>query len=68
MPWVGPSTRVAVRVLPSASVSLVNTLPVRVLSSPMEYESLFAMGASLIGSTVIDTAATELVLVPSLTV
>ncbi|CAM3547688.1 hypothetical protein MYFR107205_15720 [Mycolicibacterium frederiksbergense] len=65
MPLVGPSTRVAVKESPSASVSLPNTLPVRTLSSSVAKESSTATGMSLTGLTVIDTVAIELVSVPS---
>ena len=64
----GPSTRVAVRVSPSVSESLVRTLPVRTVSSLVLTESSTVTGASLTGLTVIDTVATELVAVPSVAV
>ena len=68
VPLAGPSTRVAVSVSPSTSESLVNTFPVRAVSSSVETASPTATGASLTGLTVIDTVATELVAVPSVAV
>ena len=65
VPLAGPSTRVAVKESPSASVSLPNTLPVRTLSSSVAKESSTATGMSLTASTVMDTVAIELVAAPS---
>ena len=65
---VGPSTRVAVNVSPSTSVSLVSTLPVRAVSSLVLTVSSTVTGESLTGLTVIETVATELVAVPSVAV
>ena len=65
VPLVGPSTRVAVKVSASLSVSLVRTLPVRTVSSLVLSVSSTVTGVSLTGLTVIDTVATELVAVPS---
>ena len=65
VPLVGPSTRVAVRVSPSTSESLVNTFPDSGVSSSVEKLLSVVAGVSLTGLTVIDTVATELVEVPS---
>ena len=64
----GPSTRLAVSVLPSTSESFERTLPVRTVSSSVLAASPTATGVSLTALTVIDTVATELVAVPSLAV
>ena len=65
VPLVGPSTSVAVRVLPSASVSLVSTLPLTWVSSLVVNESSTATGASLTAVTAIVTRAVLLVADPS---
>ncbi|CAM3547788.1 hypothetical protein MYFR107205_15725 [Mycolicibacterium frederiksbergense] len=65
MPLVEPSTRVAVRVSPSTSESLLSTFPVRAVSSSVLNESSTVTGVSLTALIVMDTVATELVVVPS---
>src|SRR5438132_9638921 len=63
LPWAGSLSLVAVRVLPSASVSLARTLAavltrtVTVPPSATVALSLLATGASLTGVTVIETVA-----------
>ena len=65
---MGPSTKVAVSVSDSVSVSFDSTVPVRMLSSSVLKESSTATGASLTGLTVMDTVAVSLVAVPSVAV
>ncbi len=68
MPLTVNEICVTVKVFPSASVSLVNTFPVAVVSSFTVLVSLTVVGPSLTGATVIFISPVSVPPFPSLTV